>query len=199
MILLEQLYNTTIGIIQFYGLPGYFLAMIIQAIIAPIPSEALLILGGASFGAFMGGIVGSLGETAGAFFSFYISRKGGRPIVKKLLGEKIMDFADKWFQTYGGRAVLIGRLVPVIPFDAVSYGAGLTKIKFSIFFLATFIASFPRAFFYSILGSFVASEVARAGFITAFNKIFIIIAALIFTLIILQNILVRRVRRGKKL
>ncbi|MBR9679304.1 MAG: VTT domain-containing protein [Nanoarchaeota archaeon] len=198
MILIEQLYNTTITIIQFYGLPGYFLAMIIQAIIAPIPSEALIMLGGASFGAFWGGLIGSLGETAGAVFSFYISKKGGRPIVKKLLGSKITDFADKWFQTYGGRAVFLGRLIPVIPFDAVSYGAGLTKIKFKKFFLATLIASFPRAFFFSILGGFVASEISREGFISAFNQILIIVIGLAVTLIVFQNLLVKKVRRFKK-
>lgn len=196
MILLEQLYNAVVIITQSYGLPGYFLAMILQAIIAPIPSEALLLLGGASFGAFQGGMIGSLGETAGGIVSFFISRKGGRPVVKKLLGEKVMDFADKWFRTYGGRAVIIGRLVPVIPFDAVSYGAGLTSIKFRKFFIATFIASFPRAFFYSVLGSLVASEVARNGFISAFNKAVIIIGGLVVILIVFQNVLVKKIRRA---
>ena len=195
MIILEQAYNLIIQITQFYGLPGYFIAMIIQAIIAPIPSEALILLGGASFGFFLGGIVGSLGETAGGVISFYISKKLGRPVVKKLLGEKTMNFTDKWFSIYGGRAVFIGRLIPVIPFDAVSYGAGLTKIKFKTYFTATFIASFPRAFFYSALGSLAANQINQQGFTTAFNQIMIIGVGLLITLIVLHNIIIKKIKK----
>ncbi len=190
--LLKPLYETVIGIAGVYGLPGYFIAMILQSIIAPIPSEAVLLIGGATFGVLMGGIIGSLGETVGAIFGFYISRKGGRKVVRKFLGEKITEFTDNWFNSYGGRAVFIGRLVPVVPFDAVSYGAGLTGMSFKTFIIATAIASFPRAFFYAILGGFAASEIERAGFVTAFNKIFIILAGLAITLVAMQHILVRK-------
>lgn len=195
----EQIYTLIVGIMQSYGLPGYFLAMILQAVIAPIPSEALLLLGGASFGFFFGGLVGSLGETAGAIFGFYASKKGGKPIARRILGEKVMAFTERWFNTYGGKAVIIGRLVPIVPFDAVSYGAGLTGMKFSVFIIATFIASFPRAFFYSALGGFVASEVAREGFISAFNKIAVIIVGLAITLFVLHNLIMKKMMKEQSL
>jgi len=139
-------------LMHFLGLLGYFLVLVLQAIIAPIPSEATLMLGGWSYGFFLGGLVGWLGTTTGSVITFFISRKGGRPIVVKLVGEKSVSFADKWFERWGGWAVLFGRLIPFIPFDAISYGAGLTKIDFRSFIIASTLGGIPRSFFYAWLG-----------------------------------------------
>ncbi len=134
------------------GLPGYFIVLILQAIIAPIPSEATLMLGGWSYGFFLGGLVGWLGTTAGSVVTFFISRKGGRPIAIKLVGEKTIAFADRWFKKWGGWAVLIGRLIPFIPFDGISYGAGLTDMDFRTFIIASTLGGIPRSFLYAWLG-----------------------------------------------
>ncbi|PIN99655.1 hypothetical protein COT72_05245 [archaeon CG10_big_fil_rev_8_21_14_0_10_43_11] len=192
---LQPVYDAVISITQLYGLPGFFVAMILQSIIAPIPSEALLILGGASFGWLWGGIIGSLGETAGAVIGFYIARKGGRPVAERFLGKTVFDFADKWFDLYGAKAVIIGRLIPVVPFDAVSYGAGMTKIKFSVFIIATAITSFPRAFFFTLLGDFVADTILREGFISGFNKAFILIGSIALTLFVFQHVISRKMKK----
>lgn len=149
-----------INVIIIIGPVGFFAVMIVQAIAAPIPSEAIIMFGGGAFfsiygfwtGLLITGIVGGLGECTGALFGFYISRFGGRPIALRLVGKRGIQFADEWFTRWGGWAVLIGRLVPLIPFDAVSYGAGLTKMKFRSFMIATIVGAFPRAFFYGYLG-----------------------------------------------
>jgi uncharacterized membrane protein YdjX (TVP38/TMEM64 family) len=49
--------------------------------------------------------------------------------------------------------VLLGRLAPFIPFDAVSYGAGMTRIRFWHFFIPTIIGTMPRVTFYVLLGA----------------------------------------------
>lgn len=134
------------------GLTGYFIVLVLQAIIAPIPSEATLMLGGWSYGFFLGGLVGWLGTTTGSVITFYISRKGGRPIAIKLVGERTIAFADRWFRKWGGWAVLLGRLIPFIPFDGISYGAGLTKMEFRTFIIASTLGGIPRSFLYAWLG-----------------------------------------------
>ena len=47
---------------------------------------------------------------------------------------------------------MVGRAVPVIMFDPISYAAGLVKVKDWQYFLATFIGSIPRAIIYAYLG-----------------------------------------------
>ena len=148
-------------LMHFLGLLGYFLVLVLQAIIAPIPSEATLMLGGWSYGFFLGGLVGWLGTTTGSVITFFISRKGGRPIVVKFVSEKSVSFADKWFERWGGWAVLFGRLIPFIPFDAISYGAGLTKIDFRSFIIASTLGGVPRSFFYAWLGYTFRRQVER--------------------------------------
>jgi len=132
-----------------------FVAMIVQALAIPIPSEFVLICGGAAFGFLSGWLVGALGSVVAAFIGFYISRKGGRFVAIRFVGERGIEFADNWFNRWGVWAVLLGRIAPFIPFDVISYSAGLTQMKFRNFIVPTVIGTLPRALFYAFLGDYV--------------------------------------------
>jgi len=131
-----------------------FAAMIVQALAIPIPSEFVLLCGGAAFGLLSGWLVGALGSVVAAFIGFYISRKGGRSVAIRFVGDKGIEFADNWFNRWGVWAVLLGRIAPFIPFDLISYSAGLTQIKFRSFMIPTVIGTLPRALFYAFLGDY---------------------------------------------
>jgi len=131
-----------------------FFAMVVQAFAIPIPSELVLICGGAAFGLLIGWLVGALGSVVAAFIGFYISRKGGRTVAVRFVGERGIEFADNWFNRWGVWAVLLGRFAPFIPFDVISYSAGLTKMKFRSFIIPTAIGTLPRAFFYAFVGDY---------------------------------------------
>jgi len=137
------------------GLPLLFAMMVIQAIAIPIPSELVLIAGGLAFAFPFGWIVGALGSIVAAIVSFYISKKGGRGLAIKLVGEKGIQFADNWFNRWGSWAILLGRFAPFIPFDAISYSAGLTTMKLKNFLIPTIIGTVPRTLFYTYLGTYV--------------------------------------------
>ncbi|MCJ7720894.1 VTT domain-containing protein, partial [Candidatus Bathyarchaeota archaeon] len=118
------IYDILILVIESFqagGLPLLFGMMIIQALAIPIPSELVLIAGGLAFAFPFGWIVGALGSIVAALISFYISKKGGRSLAIKLVGENGIRFADNWFNRWGSWAVLLGRFAPFIPFDAISY------------------------------------------------------------------------------
>ncbi len=151
----ELIYDILIWVIESFqagGLPLLFVMMIVQALAIPIPSELVLIAGGLAFEFPFGWLVGALGSIAAALVGFYISRKGGRSLAIKLVGEKGIKFADNWFNRWGVWAVLLGRFAPFIPFDAISYSAGLTKMKIKNFMIPTIIGTLPRALFYASLG-----------------------------------------------
>jgi uncharacterized membrane protein YdjX (TVP38/TMEM64 family) len=151
------IYDILIWVIESFQAGGLLLLfgmMIIQALAIPIPSELVLIAGGLAFAFPFGWLVGALGSVIAAILSFYISRKGGRSLAIKLVGDKGIRFADNWFNRWGVWAVLLGRFAPFIPFDAISYSAGLTTMKLKSFLIPTLIGTMPRTLFYTSLGSF---------------------------------------------
>jgi uncharacterized membrane protein YdjX (TVP38/TMEM64 family) len=153
----ELVYGILIWVIESFqagGLPLLFGMMIIQAIAIPIPSELVLIAGGLAFSFPFGWLVGALGSIVAAVLGFYIARKGGRSLAIKLVGESGIRFADNWFNRWGAWAILLGRFAPFIPFDAISYSAGLTSMKVKNFMIPTVIGTLPRTLFYTSLGSF---------------------------------------------
>lgn len=201
---LENLFLGTVkflkDLIQTIGPIGLFFAMIIQALVAPIPSELILSFAGAAFaekygvelGLFLAVVFGSLGSIVGAIFAFWIAQHGGRPLVEKMVEEDALLFADSLLEKYGGWAILIGRLTPFIPFDAVSYGAGLSKgITFRTFIVPTIIGVVPRAIFYCSLG-----VVIDEGLQTAFELTLFILAGIVGSLVLAYYLLLAKY--GKK-
>ena len=153
----ELIYHALFWVVESFqagGPPLLFVAMIVQALAIPIPSEFVLICGGAAFGLLSGWLVGALGSVVAAFIGFYISRKGGRSVALRFVGYRGIEFADNWFNRWGVWAVLLGRVAPFIPFDVISYSAGLTQMKLRSFIVPTVIGTLPRAFFYAFLGDY---------------------------------------------
>ncbi|MHA1530384.1 MAG: TVP38/TMEM64 family protein [Candidatus Heimdallarchaeota archaeon] len=122
-----------------------------------IPSELILLSGGMIFGWVWGSVIGVAGSMVSSVITFYISKRGGRAIIDAtgekigILKRSILVF-DIWIKRWGLWAILVGRAVPVIMFDPISYAAGLANVKDWQYFLATFIGSIPRSIFYVFLG-----------------------------------------------
>jgi len=164
------IYDTLIWVIRSFqagGLLLLFAMMILQALAIPIPSELVLIAGGLAFKFPSAWIVGTVGSVVAALVGFYISRMGGRSLALKIVGEKAIRFADNWFDRWGAWAILLGRFAPFIPFDAISYSAGLTTMKLKKFLVPTVIGTVPRTLFYTSLGSFF--EVSFQDFIESYT------------------------------
>ena len=90
---------------------------------------------------------------AGAALCFFIARILGRGAVEKLTGKTVLNNMDAFFERYGKHTILVCRLLPFVPFDPVSYAAGLTSIRFRHFFIATGIGQLPATIVYSWAGS----------------------------------------------
>jgi len=141
------------SMIQAYGKIGLLIVMVIQTIIAPIPSEALIIFSGAIGIEIVDVVVfGGLGLIIGAIIAFYVARIGGKPIIGKLIGDKWIDHVDSWVDRNGTKAILFTRFIPIIPFDLISYMAGITKLRFRNYVLATVIGAFPRCLILALIG-----------------------------------------------
>ena len=159
--------NRALGILgrgDIAGLKGYIVSfgvwapvascflMVLQALVAPVPSFLITFANGLAFGVFWGWTLSLFGHVLAAAVCFGISRALGRGPVEVLVGNAGLESADRWFARWGVYAVFAGRLLPGVAFDAISYAAGLTRMRFRSFLGATALGIFPQTFLYSYLG-----------------------------------------------
>ncbi|MGD0711365.1 MAG: DedA family protein [Bacteroidales bacterium] len=135
-------------IISFIGSVGYtgvFVLMILESMIMPVPSEAVLPFAGmlVADGHFtLLGVIffSTLGSIVGSLISYYIGDYGGRPLLDRygkylLLDHHHLDLTEKYFQKKGDITIFICRFIPVVR-HLISIPAGMGKMniwKFSIY------------------------------------------------------------------
>lgn len=142
------------------------LLMVIQAVVAPIPAFMITFTNGLLFGWVWGAALSWSSAMAGAALCYWLARVLARPAVERLAGgNRGLEAFDLFFQRYGIHSILVARLLPFVPFDPISYGAGLTKMRFWPFFLATGIGQLPATLLYSWLG-FSATGSVKFLFLT---------------------------------
>jgi len=113
----------------------------------------------AIFGWWQGAILSWSSAMVGAALCFFISRGLGRDVVERFAGKGALASVEGYFAKYGTKTVLICRLLPFVSFDAVSYFAGLTPLKFLPFFIATGIGQTPATIVYSYVGGMLTGGV----------------------------------------
>jgi membrane protein DedA with SNARE-associated domain len=132
-----------------YGYAAIFLLMLAESACIPVPSELIMTLGGAlAAGAVPGTrlnlvgviIAGAAGNVVGSYIAYAVGRYGGQPALRRWgrrlrIRDHDLDRANRWFDRYGNRAVLIGRLLPVVrTFISLPAGiAGMEPIRFGIY------------------------------------------------------------------
>ena len=135
------------------------LLMIFQSVAAPLPAFLITFANGLLFGIWWGAALSWSSAMLGAALCFCIARYFGRSVVVKLISESALVSSDRFFERYGVHAVLIARLVPIVSFDVISYGSGLTGMGFLGFWLATGIGQLPATILYSYLGDEAAGTI----------------------------------------
>ena len=139
-----------------YGYVAVFLLMLAESACIPIPSEVIMLFGGAlAAGAYPGvhlslaGVVlaGVLGNVAGSYLAWGVGRYAGQAAVRRwgrrfgVRGHDI-DRAVAWFDRHGPSAVLFGRVVPVVR-TFISLPAGFADMPAGRFGLFTTLGCIP--------------------------------------------------------
>jgi uncharacterized membrane protein YdjX (TVP38/TMEM64 family) len=126
--------------------------MTTQSLVPLVPGVIITITNAWIFGWQYGSLYSWTGALLGAALDFGIARWYGRPLIERIVSSKYLTLTDSFFKRHGIIAVFITRLVPIVPFKVISYGAGLTKITIYKFLTATAIGQTPPIIIYSILG-----------------------------------------------
>ncbi len=140
-----------------------FVGLYVLACVALLPGSVLTLGAGAAFGLWKGFLLVSVGSTLGAWASFLAGRYLLRDWVRRRL-ENVPAFAAVAGAVghEGWKVVLLTRLSPVLPFNLLNYGYGLTTLGAGEYTLASWIGMMPGTFLYVYLGA-AAGEAARVG------------------------------------
>ncbi len=113
---------------------GIFFLRFTSVIIPILPSTAYSLLAGFLFGFQHGIVLICISDLIACSTSFLIARKYGRNAVKKVVSDKFMFKVEKFSTTKIERNffLMTGLLMTGL-FDFVSYGIGLTKIRWTRF------------------------------------------------------------------
>ena len=126
------------------GFFGYFIVIgytVLSHVFAPLAGTPGVLLGVTIYGIKTGMFLLYVAGLISASINFWISRKFGRKMVIKLVGEKSMNEVDEFTSVEGKQVLLISRLLGFPIFEFISYAAGLTTISFKDYFIITAIAS----------------------------------------------------------
>lgn len=119
------------------------------------PKPVLAAASGLLFGVLPGAALAIAGFTAGAVISFAIGRALGREAMARRFGRSRLHALDNVFAKNGFAATLVLRLLPVIPFAASNYGAGVTAVRPALFAFGTALGLVPTTLVAALLGDAV--------------------------------------------
>ena len=138
-----------------FGWFGVFGLMIFENATGITPSEIILAFAGwmlierhgmpASFIP-LAGLYAGLGSAIGASITYWVARMGGRPLVDKFaklfrINIAYIERIENQCRQWGAGIVLVGRMIPGVR-TLISIPAGLVRIPFPKFFIATFAGAY---------------------------------------------------------
>lgn len=122
----------------------YVLLYSLNTVILLPPVGILSLTAGLLFGQVLGFAAIMAGAMIGTTATFGIGRRLGRRFVERRLKGRFRSL-DEALASRGFATVLFLRLVPIVPYEALNYASGLSRISFRDYAWATFLGLIPGA------------------------------------------------------
>lgn len=147
---------------EWWGPILYILIYGVGCVLA-LPGSLLTLAGGAIFGTFLGTLYNIAASNLGASLAFFMARFLGRDFVAGLLkGGKLASFDDKVGES-GFKVIFRLRLIPIVPFNGLNFGAGFSKIKYRDYLAGSVLGMLPGTFIYTYFADALLSGVGGAS------------------------------------
>ncbi len=149
-----------------YGVLAVLLLMILESACIPVPSEAIMLYGGflvarGDESLFWMVAAGVAGNVIGSWIAYSGGPREGPRVGARNgwlhITPKRLDAADRWFERYGDRAVLISRCLPIIR-TFISLPAGIARMPFWRFTLLTLVGCIPWVLALALAGRAVGEN-----------------------------------------
>ena len=153
---LDQLVEAMVTTMQEAGALGVALysALYILASLLLIPGSLITLAAGMVYGPLYGLLVVSPVSTLAATLAFVLSKRLGRARLEATLSRyPRLGALDQAIARDAFRVVLLLRLSPLVPFNALNYALGLTRVRLGTYALASLIGMLPGTLLYTTLGA----------------------------------------------
>lgn len=138
-------------LVERLGGPGAGLAVALENLFPPIPSEVILPLAGFTASQGKMNLYGAiawttLGSVVGAMLLYYVGVAVGRDRIRAIVARlplvklEDVDRTEAWFHRHGGKAVFFGRMIPIFR-SLISIPAGVERMPVARFLLYTTLGS----------------------------------------------------------
>lgn len=124
--------------------------VVVYAIVATfgLPATPFTLAGGAIFGTVLGSVLNWCGAVLGATGSYLLAKALGRDALRHLLGSKV-EKLDGLVDRGGFMTIFRLRLLPVVPFNLLSFAAGLAGVPLRAYLLGTALGIIPGTIVYT--------------------------------------------------
>lgn len=189
----EALLNLLSGFREhWWGPVGFIIIYGIGCVLA-FPGSLLTLCGGAIFGVAWGTVYNILASNLGATLAFLMARYFGRDFVARLMKGRIESFDEKVADN-GFRFIFTLRLIPLVPFNGLNFGSGLSRIKYRDYLLGSVLGMLPGTFIYTYFADALLSGVTGSGKKAMTN---LIIASALLILISLVPTIYKKFKKTK--
>src|SRR3989338_1196917 len=175
--LFERLSELFTGIIASTGYFGIFILMVLESMVAPVPSELVMPFAGflvadGKLNLWLVIIISTIASVTGSLISYFIAYFGGKELIHKfgkfvLLDKDELEWTERWFQKRGSITILISRFIPVVR-HLISLPAGLARMDLKRFIFFTTIGATAWNTFLLLVGMQLRAE--RGGGVLNDNK-----------------------------
>ncbi|ABW28641.1 conserved hypothetical protein [Acaryochloris marina MBIC11017] len=137
-----------------WGPIAYIGLLIISVVASQIPGAPLAISAGVLWGPLTAGVYTIIGGFLGAVLAYGLGKYLGQSFLQTLTGKRITISPDLATNLMGW-FIFVSRLLPVLSFDLVSYGAGMAGLSFPIYAAATLVGMIPSTLLLTYMGGIV--------------------------------------------
>jgi uncharacterized membrane protein YdjX (TVP38/TMEM64 family) len=121
--------------------------------VVPFPAEFPTAAAGFVFGFAIAFPLMVVAWTVSCLAAYLIARGAGPPVLDRLVGRERMQAADRLIARGGWQILIAGRLIPVVPYNVVSYAAGATRVPIGRFTWTTAVGVMPLTALTALLGA----------------------------------------------
>jgi len=159
--LTDPIVEVAVDVVDALGLPGVFVLMVLESACIPVPSEATMLFAGfnvsrGEYSLLAATLVGSGANLVGSWIAYWIGRAGRVDILEKHgkrlhIKQSHLEWADRWFERYGGWTVFLTRMLPIIR-TFISLPAGVARMPFWKFSALTILGCVPWVLMLTFIG-----------------------------------------------
>ncbi|MFC5948278.1 TVP38/TMEM64 family protein [Pseudonocardia lutea] len=142
--------------------PLLFLGLQAGLCVAPVPRTVFTLAAGVLFGSLVGLVVTLAATTLAGVLAYLLVRATGGALVERYVRGPAVTWVRRRLDHHGTLAVTSMRLVPLVPFAALNYVCGLSRVRFLPYLIGTVVGIVPGTVAIVVLGDAVSGRPSPA-------------------------------------